>query len=68
MRGGMFPVGNKYKINFDVTPQEGGIILFPGWMEHRVRSNNTNDTRISISFDWFVNNHTSKESVYIGKD
>jgi|TARA_E500000178_G_scaffold350132_1_gene408449 uncharacterized protein (TIGR02466 family) len=67
MRGGMFPIGNKYQVNLDVTPQEGGIILFPGWMEHRVRPNKTNDTRISISFDWFVNNHASNESIYIGK-
>jgi len=65
MRGGEFPIGNKYQINMDYTPVEGGLILFPGWLEHRVRPNETEDTRISISFDCFVNVPDSKETIFV---
>jgi uncharacterized protein (TIGR02466 family) len=33
------------------TPQEGKIILFPGWLDHGVPENKTQDDRISISFN-----------------
>jgi uncharacterized protein (TIGR02466 family) len=32
-------------------PAEGKIMLFPGWLRHGVRTNNTDDTRISLSFN-----------------
>ena len=35
----------------EYPPQEGLFILFPGWLHHGVRSNDTNDERISISFN-----------------
>jgi uncharacterized protein (TIGR02466 family) len=34
-----------------ITPEPGKIILFPGWLEHGVASNQTKDTRISVSFN-----------------
>jgi uncharacterized protein (TIGR02466 family) len=33
------------------TPEEGKIILFPGWLYHVVGENDTDDTRISVSFN-----------------
>ncbi len=32
-------------------PEQGGIILFPGWMRHGVHANTTDHTRISVSFN-----------------
>jgi uncharacterized protein (TIGR02466 family) len=37
-------------VSFD--PQEGRIIIFPAWLEHEVKSNESNDIRISISFNF----------------
>ena len=37
-------------VSFD--PQEGRIIIFPSWLEHEVRPNESNDTRISVSFNF----------------
>jgi uncharacterized protein (TIGR02466 family) len=34
-----------------IPPQEGLIILFPGWLEHGVMANITNNERISVSFN-----------------
>ena len=33
------------------SPQEGKFVLFPGWMEHGVKTNNTDNERISFSFN-----------------
>ena len=32
-------------------PQEGKILLFPGWLKHGVKTNNTDNTRISLAFN-----------------
>ena len=37
-------------VSFD--PQEGRIIIFPSWLEHEVKSNESNEMRISISFNF----------------
>ena len=34
-------------------PQEGKILLFPGWLKHGVKTNNTDNTRISLAFNIF---------------
>ena len=34
------------------TPQTGRIIVFPAWLWHAVENNNSNDTRISVSFNF----------------
>lgn len=36
---------------YNITPQQGMILLFPGWMDHRVLPNESNIDRISISFN-----------------
>jgi uncharacterized protein (TIGR02466 family) len=33
------------------TPEVGKIIMFPGWLEHGVKSNDSDEERISISFN-----------------
>jgi uncharacterized protein (TIGR02466 family) len=37
--------------NVSYPPQEGKIILFPGWLDHGVPENKTSDDRISVSFN-----------------
>jgi len=32
-------------------PEEGKMVLFPGWLNHTVSENDTNDERISVSFN-----------------
>ena len=34
-----------------VTPREGDILLFPGWLKHWVTPNLTDDMRVSVSFN-----------------
>ena len=50
------PLTHSYAFsNLPVTvfhpPQEGKFVLFPGWMEHGVKTNNTDNERISFSFN-----------------
>ena len=42
---------NKLGDSWDHTPIEGKLLLFPGWLRHGVRTNTTDNTRISISFN-----------------
>lgn len=44
-----------FNLTYNVTPQNGMIIIFPGWMLHRVLSNNSNIDRISMSFNTITN-------------
>tara|TARA_Y200000002_G_scaffold41377_1_gene30078 strand:+ start:84 stop:665 length:582 start_codon:yes stop_codon:yes gene_type:complete len=34
-----------------IMPKENMLLYFPGWLEHEVESNNSNEERISISFN-----------------
>ena len=38
-------------------PQEGKILLFPGWLKHGVKTNNTDNTRISLAFNIYFKNN-----------
>ena len=38
-------------VRWEYIPHCGKIILFPGWLRHGVETNNTDNTRISISFN-----------------
>ena len=42
-----------------VSPKEGMLILFPGWLQHGVRTNITNDTKISLSFNIYYDNNSN---------
>lgn len=39
---------------FNFVPKEGDVVLFESWLRHEVVQNNSNDLRISVSFnyDW----------------
>lgn len=34
-----------------ITPQEGQLLIFPSWLEHRVEVNQANSQRVSIAFN-----------------
>jgi len=34
--------------NVQVLPREGQLLIFPGWLEHRVEENMSNEARISV--------------------
>ena len=36
---------------YKIKPEEDKLLLFPCWLEHHVEANNTNEDRISISFN-----------------
>ena len=46
---------NIFTDSYTIFPKNGMIVLFPGWMKHRVLSNKTNQDRISISFNIKIN-------------
>ena len=37
--------------SFEIIPENGMIVLFPSWIDHGVRSNMTDDERMSIAFN-----------------
>jgi len=46
---------NVYKyINHPAPPSEGTLLLFPSWLHHSVSQNNTDEDRISVSFNFGV--------------
>jgi uncharacterized protein (TIGR02466 family) len=59
---GLFPAGKKAFEKIYYPPQEGMIILFPGWLDHRVGVNTTDDDRITIAFNWLTINE-KKEGI-----
>ena len=44
-----------YGETWEHKPQEGKILLFPGWLRHGVQTNETDNTRISLSFNIYFN-------------
>jgi uncharacterized protein (TIGR02466 family) len=36
---------------WDHKPEEGKILLFPSWLKHGIKTNTTDNARISLSFD-----------------
>ena len=42
---------NHYNQSVEYPPAVGRMILFPGWLEHGVRTNLTDNDRISVSFN-----------------
>jgi len=51
------PLTPKHKNKFNITPNNQNIILFPSFLEHLVSQNQSNQDRISISFNI---NYTTK--------
>ena len=45
-------MGNEFNgTRYTVTPKEGMLISFPGWINHQVKDNFSNNDRISIAFN-----------------
>ena len=55
-----FPAGIHCQKTQKISPKVGKLVLFPGWLEHCVDTNRTNDTRISISFNFHSNQFFQK--------
>ena len=53
-RDSMFTIDHTY------SPAEGQLLLFPGWLKHGIKRNETDNTRISFSF----NIHFDKNYAY----
>jgi uncharacterized protein (TIGR02466 family) len=58
----LFPLGSSVNKFYSVQPKVGKIILFPGWLTHKVEENTQDSTRISISFNYLRNNFPAKTS------
>jgi uncharacterized protein (TIGR02466 family) len=67
MQQELFPFGNLYYKSHDIVPAPGKLLLFPGWLMHSVEKNKTENTRISISFNFHRDhwNGIAQESTYI---
>jgi uncharacterized protein (TIGR02466 family) len=68
MQQEMFPFGNVSAKHHDIIPVVGKLLLFPGWLLHSVEKNKTDDTRISISFNFhrdYWKDSDSQNSTYI---
>lgn len=56
---GLVPKGkiiqNEYTVtSFEVEPVEGNFMFFPGWLKHSVEVNYSEEDRISMSFNFFL--------------
>jgi uncharacterized protein (TIGR02466 family) len=54
-RSALFMASPPRKIQQDLTPKAGEVILFESWLKHEVPPHHSNEDRISVSFnyDWF---------------
>ncbi len=52
---GGFPSGPHTPERIRIMPHEGALILFPSWLEHAIGINETNEERISLSFNIKIN-------------
>lgn len=59
-----FPFGQKVANISIHTPAVGKLLLFPGWLRHRVNTNQTNNSRISISFNYLYDNSKTGQRGY----
>lgn len=48
---GIFPQGPMCPQTSNIVPDDGDVILFPSWLNHSVRKNNSQEQRISIAFN-----------------
>jgi uncharacterized protein (TIGR02466 family) len=49
---GLFPAGTTVPEKIIYKPIVGTLLLFPGWLDHRVCVNTTDDARISLAFNF----------------
>lgn len=56
----LFPSGSTVDKFYSVKPKVGKLVLFPGWLTHKVAVNTENSERISISFNYLRDNFVAK--------
>jgi len=56
----LFPLGGTVDKLYNIKPKVGKIVLFPGWLSHKVESNITDNDRISISFNYLRDNFAAR--------
>lgn len=56
----LFPLGSTVDKFYSVKPKNGKIVLFPGWLAHKVEENKSDNERISISFNYLRDNFPAK--------
>ena len=56
----LFSIGSMVGKQHAIQPKNGKIVLFPGWLSHKVDRNTTDTTRISISFNYLRDNFKTK--------
>ena len=47
---------------FTIKPKEGSLILFPSWFKHRVEPSQSQNSRISMSFNYTFTNFLGWET------
>jgi uncharacterized protein (TIGR02466 family) len=52
----LFPLGNQVHKYVAYKPAVGKIIIFPGWLDHKVEKNYSENARISIAFNYLYDN------------
>ena len=57
----LFSVGQTVNKFYNIKPKVGKLVLFPGWLSHRVENNTSDNTRISISFNYLRDNFTCQD-------
>jgi len=48
---------------WSIRPMTGKLVIFPSWIMHHVRQNQSNTDRISIAFDTRIKNYKQRDSV-----
>ena len=53
---------------FRIPPTERKLILFPGWLEHGVERNNTDNLRMCLSANLTLDYNDLSENLALGKN
>lgn len=56
---------NINSLNWGVDPQPGLIILFPSFLRHSVQPSNTDVSRLSVAFNYFMKGSTGNKENYL---
>ncbi len=55
-RAGLFMTSPARKIQHDLKPKKGDVILFESWLNHEVPPHQSDEVRVSVSFNYDWNN------------
>lgn len=60
----LFPLGDHFHKYVAYKPAVGKIVIFPGWLDHKVEKNTEDTKRISIAFNYLYDNSVSGQKGY----